>query len=220
MAGITKHGAFGAALISHDGPERVLVPVRCLCSILMCGICSMADGSCWCAVVLYAAALDLGLPITERVIRVHQCFKYGTVRNKSGNLYLCSSLLAFDYDDSEAPKAVQGSSGSTRNTVGQSSSAVAGDAGGSVAATTLGCSRTADSSAGVLLAVGSRMVIRYQDIIHLRQEKASWADKHWLMIQFSGPQGHAALAELGGGSQGMVADILADISRIMAAAGH
>jgi hypothetical protein len=185
---------------------------------------------------LLAAALELGLPHTERVIRVHPCLKYGTVRNKPGNLYLCSSLLAFDYDDSEAPKAaavhqqqqLTGTAGSvaagiTRGASGSGqllSAAAAGDTGGSQAFI-FGTHGSSSAVSDVLLSVGSRVLVRYADIVKLKQEKAAWGDKHWLVVVYAaGPRSEPCTLELGGGGQQLVSDMLADLSRIMAAAGH
>jgi hypothetical protein len=190
--------------------------------------------------VVHAAALDLGLPHSERVMRVHPCLKYGTVRNKPGNLYLCSSMLAFDYDDSEAPKAVvvqqqlQGSAagpGAAGITGGSGSSqsfspAAAGDTGSSQASmfgmySSNSGSSSAPAASELLLSVGSRVLVRYADILKLKQEKGSWGDKNWLVVVYAGgPKGEPCTLELGGGGQQQVSDILADLSRVMAAAGH
>ncbi|WIA11377.1 hypothetical protein OEZ85_011498 [Tetradesmus obliquus] len=170
------------------------------------------------------AALDLGLPHSERVIRVHPCFKYGTVRNKPGNLYLCSSMLAFDYDDSEAPKAIAVQQ-QLQGTAAGPGTALAGVTGRvhssqllpAAAAGDTGGSQTGD----VLLSVGSRVLVRYADILKLKQEKGSWGDKHWLVVVYaSGPRSEPCTLELGGGGQQLVSDMLADLSRIMAATGH
>ncbi|WIA31464.1 hypothetical protein OEZ86_002358 [Tetradesmus obliquus] len=169
------------------------------------------------------AALDLGLPHNERVIRVHPCLKYGTVRNKPGNLYLCSSMLAFDYDDSEAPKAIavqqqqlQGTA-AVPGTAGVTSTVHSGQLLPAAAAGDTGGSQTGD----VLLSVGSRVLVRYADILKLKQEKGSWGDKRWLVVVYaSGPRSEPCTLELGGGGQQLVSDMLADLSRIMAATAH
>jgi hypothetical protein len=168
------------------------------------------------------------------VIRVHPCFKYGTVRNKPGNLILCSSMLAFDYDDSEALKAVvvqQQLQGSAAGVTGDSSSsrifspAAAGDTGSSQATSAGMHSSNSGSSASAapehLLSVCSRVLVQYADIQKLKQEKGSWGDKHWLVVVYAGgPKGEPCTLELGGAGQQLVSDILADLSRIMAAAGY
>lgn len=172
---------------------------------------------------MLAAALDLGLPHNERVIRVHPCLKYGTVRNKPGNLYLCSSMLAFDYDDSEAPKAIavqqqqlQGTA-AVPGTAGVTSTVHSGQLLPAAAAGDTGGSQTGD----VLLSVGSRVLVRYADILKLKQEKGSWGDKRWLVVVYaSGPRSEPCTLELGGGGQQLVSDMLADLSRIMAATAH
>jgi hypothetical protein len=169
------------------------------------------------------------------VIRVHPCLKYGTVRNKPGNLYLCSSLLAFDYNDSEAPRAVTvhqqqqlaGTAGSVTAGIsrgasgsGQFMSAAAGDTGGSQASM-FGTHGSSSAVSDMLLSVGSRVLVRYADIVKLKQEKAAWGDKHWLVVVYAaGPRSEPCTLELGGGGQQLVSDMLADLSRIMAAAGH
>lgn len=45
-----------------------------------------------------AGAHDLELPMGEQLLRSYPCLKYGKVRNKAGNLYLCSSMLIFDHE--------------------------------------------------------------------------------------------------------------------------
>uniref|UniRef100_A0A383V8Q0 Uncharacterized protein n=1 Tax=Tetradesmus obliquus TaxID=3088 RepID=A0A383V8Q0_TETOB len=170
------------------------------------------------------AALDLGLPHNERVIRVHPCFKYGTVRNKPGNLYLCSSMFAFDYDDSEAPKAiaVQQQLQGTAAGPGTALAGVTGRVHSSQLLPAAAAGDTGESQTGdVLLGVGSRVLVRYADILKLKQEKGSWGDKHWLVVVYaSGPRSEPCTLELGGGGQQLVSDMLADLSRIMAATGH
>jgi hypothetical protein len=188
--------------------------------------------------VVHAAALDVGLPHSERVIRVHPCLKYGTVCNKPGNLYLCSSMLAFDYDDSEAPKAVvvqqqlQGSAAAAGATGGSSSSqffspAAAGDTGSSQASmfglhsSNSNSGSSAFAASELLLSVGSRVLVRYADIQKLKQEKGAWGDKHWLVVVYAGGlKGEPCTLELGGGGQQQVSDMLADLYRVMAAASH
>jgi hypothetical protein len=142
-------------------------------------------------------------------------------------------MLAFDYDDSEVPKSVEmqqqqqgiaagaGTAGATgRVGSGQVlSAAAAGDTGGSQAS--FSGLQSSSAVSDVLLSVGSRVLVRYADILKLKQEKGSWGDKHWLVVVYTvGPKSEPCTLELGGGGQQLVSDMLADLSRIMAAAGH
>lgn len=157
-------------------------------------------------------------------MRTYQCLKYGTVRNKPGNLYICTNLLAFDYDDLEGSKTVAGSgaadsmaasAGSTAP-AGGSNIVVAGCTGGSHHHRTQGDSGPEQvNSPATLLAVGSRVFVRYQDISRLKQEKAQWGDRYWVIITYLAANGEIGKLEIGGGTHTQTVELLADIERAM-----
>lgn len=221
-------------------PSAVMCPLKCELHVWHA---SAAPASSYCqsdhsgmmSNLPCAAALALGLPAEERLIRTHQCLKYGPVRNKPGNLYICSSLLTFDYDDTEtskpptaAPTVVTRASAGSYTGPSPASAGVTESFSNSSATTAAAgrehsCGAVGSSAAGqldstdVMLAIGSRVLVRYQDVSKLKQEKARMGDRYWVSISYTAANGEAGRLEIGGVGQAQAAEIIADIEQALAA---